>query len=182
MSQKQKIEFLLIVGMLLIIILSIFYSMRIAHLYYFRNPDLGIELFCSEVFGEYAVAVGTILLALFTYVLAHGETEKSRKERRRLRLKEQLEKFYSPLMGEIGYFFNEDISPKEKIRHFYSIISLYKIKSIFEFLASNDLREELRMYFVGGKIDIEEINNLRDIIYDDFKSLSEEYSELTEKK
>jgi hypothetical protein len=114
--------------------------------------------------GEAAVGFGTLFLAAFTAVLASDTVKASNKalrdsqrsrglmlqenqrERRRSRIKEQLEGLYSPLMSIVKYF--ED--PRE---HFTPGTIPWRemdgdIRFRYEFLASNSLREKFREYYV----------------------------------
>lgn len=137
------------------------------------------------------VAFGTILLALATFQLAYSEVEESRKERRRLRLKEQLEGLYAPLMTDLDLF-DEN---KSGISLMSTIEIIYnKIKLKYEYLALPNLREQIREfyrinYIVSTKKPIKPdliakfnkvcIIETKETIFNDYNSLLEEYNELT---
>lgn len=155
--------------------------------------------------ADYAVAFGTIILAVFTARLAKitynegiRQRAESRKERRRLRIKEQLEELYSPLRAEIEFFVHEKIPFDRKRDHFKTLMTLYKIKEKYEFLASEKLREELREYFnklprdsifmrqlrvnkgseYADKYYLEKLQTIIKTIINDFDDLMEKYNKL----
>ena len=138
------------------------------------------------------VAIGTVILALFTWKLAITETEESkqtrqimideaRRERRRLRLKEQLEGLYSPLMSFIDLI-------EYRYQHGYReglIVPLMdSLRIKYEYLAEPDLKEILREYYntnLGTLSDAEWqdlANGLRDAIGIGHSRLIDEYDEL----
>lgn len=102
----------------------------------------------------FVVGTGTFLLAIATFYLAYTERTESisnriqdkelaEKDRRRLRLKEQLEGLYSPLMSCLNYLDNRDAHTSEPL-----LSLMQKLRGKFEFLAENDLRDLLREYYV----------------------------------
>lgn len=153
----------------------------------------GIESFYEANFGELAVAMGTFLLAYFTFDLVHTEIIESKIERRALRIKEQIKGFYSPLIG---------IMTEKREDEFESILNMPFVKEKYMLLASEGLREKIGYYFKNLKyknsvflkdlrlktssINAEkyvsdELKKIKDTINDDFSFLIEEYNELTEK-
>lgn len=137
-------------------------------------------------FGEFSVALGTILLAIFTYQLALTEVEESRKERRRLRVREQLKEFYAPLIAKKDVI--EIIRTYEvKVSHSHLIEIFDEFRPMLEFLALRDLKDKIPELYTK---DFEEYSSedwkkyfdeLIDCIYRNFNSLIEEYNELTKK-
>lgn len=135
-------------------------------------------------FGEFSVAFGTLFLALFTYVLAVTERDESRNERRRLRLKEQLQLLYSPLVAkekDIIQIKNYGVQLKKG-----ELVKIFDaFKPMLEFLALENLKEKINeLYqknFEGYKN--EEWNNyieqIIEIINEDTNTLIDEYNELT---
>jgi len=131
------------------------------------------------------VAIGTGALAVFTFYLARTEIEEGKKERRRLRLEKQLQGLYSPLTHKI-----ENI---ERIKQY----AVYDIKDnlqshfneftpVIAFLASENLKEKIaKLYkkdFELSSVDWSRyIDQIAEIIREDFSSLIEEYNELTKK-
>ena len=151
---------------------------------------MGLERFYVEVFGEFAVAIGTIILAFFTFVLANNETIERRNERRRLRLKERLENFYSPLMGYIHKF--HDLGLHAKDTDISILMSSLKTKYVF--YASSTLQEELKEYYKLIEVWNESvvtssyyqkwekmIKGIINIISEDYEIFFKEYKDLTEK-
>ncbi len=143
------------------------------------------------------VAFGTILLALFAWELALRETESSgkmrqlmideaRRERRRLRIREQLYGLYSPLMAHIKLFSKED-NEHRKEEMIDPFMEKYLIKSKYQFLASDRLKDLLIQYFNTAPANIRQdrgsweelMEQLRNTISEDFHNLSEEYRNLT---
>jgi len=146
--------------------------------------------------GEFVVGVSTMILGIATFLLGFIEMTEGKetreqtllitdRERRRLRLKEQLEGLYSPLMAHI-----ENIDQK----HFHSrsgrdIHDLMhnKIKYNYELLATKPLRDKLRNYF-KFKYTLEDlsqehweelINPIIETIQKDYEDLFKEYDDLT---
>ena len=139
------------------------------------------------------VAFGTVLLALFTYTLASGETASSaemrelmineaRMERRRLRIKEQLEGLYSPLMAELESMTNQGSHYRPDAQLF---LLMSQLKSKYEYLADSDLKEQLRDYYNTNLSEVSPerwenmVDVLRDAIAFGHLSLIEEYDALT---
>ena len=162
-------------------------------------------------FEEFFVAFGTIMLAAFTYDLATRETRESRemrqlmiqearRERRRLRLKEQLEAFYAPLRADLELIFFKYQIFIDRHRAFRKVMHDNEIKKKYEYLALDKLKEQLREYFrmwedlnsfavrkhytdVGTenteKIIIEKLEEITKTIFEDYKNLIKEYNDLT---
>lgn len=156
----------------------------------------GAESFWAHLtVGEAAVGFGTLFLAAFTALLAYNTVQDSnkalrdsqesrelmqlenQKERRRLRIKEQLEGLYSPLMSIMKYF----EKPRE---HFIPGTIPWRemdgdIRFRYEFLSSSALREKFREYYVkrdeypwfpavspgyhGGKVEAERVRERRSL-------------------
>ncbi len=130
-------------------------------------------------FGELAVAFGTLLLAYYTYLLGFNDVLESRKERKRLRLKEQLEGFYALLMPYIDDF-NDQTTREGFYRGKQDLMD--RIQSKYEFLASPKLRELFRRFY--DRTDYiynwtEIINSIHDTILEDFQAFTEEYNRLS---
>lgn len=144
----------------------------------------GEEKLYEANFGDFSVAIGTILLAGFTVYLAWIEIDEGKKERRRLRLKEQLEEFYSPLMAHIEFF---DKLDEHRVRDTAIWKLMVPMRNRYEFLASPDLREKLRTYYNTNLSSLTEtkwnelIKPIKKMIVSDFHSLIDEYNELTKK-
>jgi len=146
------------------------------------------------IWEDMFVAFGTVILALFTWHLALTQTDESKqtrellidegkKERRRLRLKEQLEDLYSPLMAHISYF--DWLQPRSNhirgIREFME----YEIKNRYEFLATTQLRNLLITYYHPDTRTMTDqdwsifIRNVGKTIEDDYSRIAREYYDLT---
>lgn len=131
-------------------------------------------------FGEFSVAIGTLLLAAFTFQLAVTEVEESQNERKRLRLKEQLEGFYSLLMPYIDDF-NDQRTRGVFLHEKQGLMN--NVQSKYEFLASPKLRELFRRFYDRNDCNknwAEIINSIHDTILEDFHKFTEEYNKLTE--
>jgi len=151
-------------------------------------------------FGEFSVALGTIILALFTYQLASTEIEESKKERRRLRIQEQLENFYSQLRAEMESFLDRYRTVNDLHKGFEDTLFRLGIKGKYEFLALENLKEQFREYYKNLQVNsvflqryrtkegnnmtdtyiAEKIGEIRKTIIEDYDSLIEEYNELTQ--
>lgn len=179
---------------------------RLSHTYKLLLRILFYALLASILIGSFisleAAIRGAISLSVFIMILTllcgilfkctdyylsildHTQEENhNKKERRRLRLKEQLEGLYSPLRAE-----------EKKILHIkvygYQLIA-DQLKLIFdnyiheiEFLASDNLKKEIyRLYYENLELSQdrwnEYIDNLIKIIKDDTKYLLEKYNKLT---
>jgi len=135
--------------------------------------------------GELVLGLSTILLGFAIFVLAFTEVEESQKDRRRLRLREQLYGLYSPLMAHINLFVEEDYE-HTKIKIIDPFMEKYFIESKYEFLALDKLKELLREYFSTTTVDIRMnrenwkkiMDEIRVSIREDFKNLTKEYTEL----
>ena len=143
--------------------------------------------------GDFVVGEATILLAYATFFLGYAamgdsilnrehERDLAAKDRRRLRLKEQLEGLYSPLMSYIDIL---DNIKKHKSEPFYSIMQKFKNK--FEFLAEEDLKDLLREYYHTDLYSLSKdewnklINPMMDAIGNGCMNISLEYDDLTRK-
>lgn len=136
--------------------------------------------------GELVLGLSTILLGFAIFVLAYTQVEESQKDRRRLRLREQLYGLYSPLMAHINLFVEGDYE-QTKIKIIDPFMEKYLIESKYEFLALDKLKELLREYFSTTSVDIRMnrenwkklMDEIRESIREDFKNLTQEYSDLT---
>lgn len=157
----------------------------------------GVENIFETSFGEISVAVGTILLAFFTMELAYGEVKDNREmrqlmieeaynERRRLRIKEQLEGLYSFLIAHRDLFVEGDYEHTKGV-DIDPFMAKYLIKGKYEFLASQKLKLLFREYFKLSPSDIQMdrdnwirlMNEIRNCIDVDFHYLIQEYNDLT---
>jgi hypothetical protein len=150
--------------------------------------EIGIEL------GEGVIGIATLFLAYATFYLAFSEMEEgirnreqaeteAKNERRRLRIKEQLDELYSPIVAYMNLII-------DKSQHTYregEIMPLMeKIRSKYEYLAEPKLQKLLQEYYRFNKVTISSqewqdfIAKFTQTIIDDFKKLTEEYNELTE--
>jgi hypothetical protein len=141
--------------------------------------------------GEAVIGLATEVLAFATLLLAITEihegnlnrelqSQESKNERNRLRLKEQLEGFYSPIMPYVDDF--NDKTPRS-VFYIEKEGLLNYIQSKYEFLASPELRELFRRFY--DKDDYIEnwgeiINSIHDTLKEDFKRFTKKYNELTE--
>jgi hypothetical protein len=141
-------------------------------------------------------------VATFNLVLS-GANE-SKKERKRKRLKEQLEGLYSPLMSYIYMFIAVEKHFSSTESHLYdpspqdSKIPLWllmkEMRGKYNFLAEPQLKEELNKYYMfrddppydehgnyinekGEKI-LDILNKVQKMIVEDFEKLSKEYNDL----
>jgi len=164
-------------------------------------------LFIQDYLGEktvnpeYIIGLATLILAFATFNLAENEIREGNKDRRRLRIKEQLEGLYSPAMACIPYFLiiKEHFSIAEGCedkchlgQESYIYQLMQKIKDKYEFLAEQSLKEQLRNYYIvkkerpliGEMKKEDELNwnkmlsDIQSCIMDEHKKLSDEYSEL----
>ena len=135
-------------------------------------------------FGELAVALGTLLLALYTHYLGVTDQKESQTERRRLRIKERLEGLYSPLAGIMVFFNTEDsyLILKQPMHKFFTDTEILRN---YEYLASDELIELLREYFNHDERHFTEPRwtvwqrSMRERIDFDFNELLEEYNQLS---
>lgn len=140
--------------------------------------------------GEFLTGAATVFLALATFILVLTGMEEGKKQRRILRLKEQLEGLYSPAMAEIEKFttIKEHFNPM----HTYTKDMMHNIKLKYQFLAEPYLKEKLKKYYsessqiqyeINMHIDEEQLDfkkfleEIQKIIRDDYQRLSDEYSE-----
>jgi hypothetical protein len=166
----------------------------------------GMNEFFLINFGELSLALATIVLAIFTYqlasytyILARTEIDENRKERRKLRIQEQLKELYSPLRAKMEYIFSER---RDYITYFKNIIDEHGVVNKYEYYSNDKLKELMREYFTnildldssflrkmrlkeGSDMTdtyiIEKITEIKDNIISDYESLIEEYNELTKK-
>lgn len=112
--------------------------------------------------------------------------EEDERERNRIRLKEQLEGLYSPLLANRDLFVEGNYeNTKETVID--PFMKKYQIKEKYEYLASNRLRPILREYFKLTSIDIkmnrdnwkELMKRMRGCIDSDFHYLLQEYTAIT---
>jgi hypothetical protein len=143
--------------------------------------------------GEILVGLGTILLAFFTSLLTTAterEGKKQRKmiieeaqtERQRLRLKEQLEGLYSPLIG-LGTNFEKpefhSVYYKHPVR-----TTMGNIRSVYSYLASNALKDLLDLYYnnyysPNHMPDSNMLKNLHILFTSDFEEITKKYQNIT---
>jgi len=158
-------------------------------------------------FGDFLIGDATVFLAFATVILAFTQIDEGRinrnqisalaeKDRRRLRLKEQLEGLYSPLIG-IG---RKDFIVKPYHRYeaprgemygpppHYIYEMMVEIRGKYKFLAEDELKEALDHYY---KFDSDQWKKMRtaesgaileglwDKITEEFDCLSLKYSVLT---
>jgi len=141
--------------------------------------------------GDFFVGSATLFLAGATFSLVWGEIENSKKERIRDRLKERLEKLYSPLMG-LGDNFEQDNQHNENLfegekkkRDETSVLSIMaNIKNVYSYLASNALRIQLDLYykdyfFPKHVPNSNTLKALRAQFTADFEEIAKEYRQLT---
>jgi hypothetical protein len=132
--------------------------------------------------GDLYVGTATVILAAVTFTLVWGEIDSSKKERRRERLKEQLEGMYSPLMG-LGDDFEDAKFHMSYSEHIVRE-TMMKIRSVYSYLASNALKSRLDLYykqyhardFMPNRL---ELDNLRVLFTADYEEITKEYRELT---
>ena len=141
----------------------------------------------------FVVGAGTFLLSMATFYLAFTERAESisnriqirelaEKDRRRLRLKEQLEGLYSPLMSHIVILDNISEHRGDPV-----LSLMQKLRGKFEFLAEDDLKDVLREYYDTDLDSIskdkwEDLTNaMIDTIGNGCTDISLEYDDLTRK-
>jgi hypothetical protein len=165
----------------------------------------GMNEFFKINFGELSLALATIVLAIFTYQLAsytyqlaRTEIVENKKEKRRLRIQEQLKDFYAPLRAKMEYIFSEK---RDYIIYFKNIIDEYDVETKYEYFANDKLKETMREYFtnifdldssflkklrlregsdMADTYIIKKITDIKDTIIHDYERLIKEYNELTE--
>lgn len=156
--------------------------------------------------GDFIIGEATLSLAYATFFLGYAamgdsilnrehERELAEKDRRRLRLKEQLEGLYSPLIsiGETDFltYLNHRYEARERVGMFsaenehYVHRKMAEIKSKYNFLATFEMKLSLDIYY-GIDFNVLENENLTKLlsklwikIKEEFYCLSIEYSELT---
>jgi hypothetical protein len=154
--------------------------------------------------GEFFIGGATVFLAMVTFALVLSGANESKKERKRKRLKEQLEGLYSPLMSYI-YLFNvvdEHFSSNERRLRLISShdpktaiwLLIQEIRGKYNFLAEPELRKELNKYYLfrddppydehgnyineKGEKFLDILNKVQKMIVEDFERLSREYNDL----
>ena len=156
--------------------------------------------------GDFAIGLGTFTLAYATIILALNETDEGRnnreqarelaeKDRRRMRLKEQLEGLYSPLMSIketdfLTYQYHRytereraGMYPAEKEHYVHR--KMAELRSKYSFLATDQLRVSFNVYYGIDFNDEENENRIKfliklwDEIEGEFDLLSIKYSDLT---
>jgi hypothetical protein len=217
----KKREFEIKDSTILIILLLVFWGFCILGIIATvkGHPD-GILYFFSEFrVGELVIGLGTVLLAIFTAYLAFSERDENiknreltrivaAKERRRLRIKEQLEGLYSPAMAWIDNFniTDEHFTNSEKNKEFSKPdepksgvwIFIQDARSQYQFLAEPPLKEKLIEYyearedppynkaydqFYEKELEFRGLlTEIQAMIKSDYKKLSDEYSELVNVK
>lgn len=144
--------------------------------------------------GEAVIGIGTLILAFATFYLAFSEMEEGIRNReqeeaeaitnrRRLRVKEQLDGFYAPVYGigrrdfiELGYHRTAD---------HYVHKMMKELRSKYGYLASDELREDLDHYYTLNLPQLRPqewlaiIEPLWDRIMGDYESLVDEYNAIT---
>lgn len=140
---------LLVWGVMIVIFGAFFYSLNVS------INALSCKEFIIRYSSEWAVAFGTLFLAYATAELAMQETDQSRADRRfakaeriRLRLKEQLEGLYSPLMAHVDDFKSDVIYTGSSFE-----MLLKEIRWKYEYLANPEFAEEMRNYFYEYRYD-----------------------------
>jgi len=157
--------------------------------------------------GELVIGAATLVLGFATYFLGYTgladnelnrkqDIELAEKDRRRLRLKEQLEGLYSPLIGIgkkdfITKPYHTYDPPRAEIYgappHYIHKI-MVEIRSKYKFLAEDELKEALDYYYKKEFNDWDKmrpaealaiLEDLWNKITEDFDCLSIEYSALT---
>jgi len=133
----------------------------------------------------FIVGFATVLLGFATFNLGFIEIKESRRERRRLRLKEQLEDLYSPLFGLGAREFLEFSCHRQADHRVHK--KMEELQSRYKYLATNELRELLDIYYqtdIGPLSHDKQLwnNFIRPIwnhIVSDFENRSDEYNDLT---
>jgi hypothetical protein len=129
--------------------------------------------------GDFAIGTATLFLAFATFFLAFIGIDESKKDRRRLRIKEKLEGLYSPLMANIKSFQDYDEKKINTSVHNFML----GLKNKYIYLAEPDLRKILFTYYNTSKFDVNQrnfLNQIADTIERDYKKLIKEYDELTD--
>lgn len=143
--------------------------------------------------GDYIIGSSTFFLGFTTVYLAltgmaEGRrnriqiSELAEKDRRRLRLKEQLEGLYSPLMS---YIYVLDNINEHKGEPLFSVMQ--KVRGKFEFLAEEELKDSLREYYNTDLWSMSEdkweklIGHIMEAIGTGCVDISSEYDDLTKK-
>ena len=132
--------------------------------------------------GDLFVGTATLVLAFATISLVWAEIDASKKERTRDHLKERLQELYSPLMG-LGDDFEK---PIEHVRDSTGAVypAMMKIRSAYNYLASNALKELLDNYYkihyaLINQPDSNILKNIRVIYESDFIEITKKYRRLT---
>ncbi|MGD0805492.1 MAG: hypothetical protein ABSA11_15640 [Candidatus Bathyarchaeia archaeon] len=189
------------IGLFLLVIIFVFFSIDSM----LTTVELnGWEYFYGSLkIGDIIVGLGTVLLAVFTGLLAFTSSRDARRERRVMRIKEQLEGLYSPLMAYIKYFDNVDehfslserkINAVRKAGETKVWLLMHEIRSKYEFLAEPELKRKLREYYIEkdtppydmvGSIIYnkglewrERLVHIKTLIENDYQKLTQEYEKL----
>jgi len=136
----------------------------------------------AEVLSGASIGMGTALLAYFTFRLTDATIKEGRQERRRQRIKEQLDILYSPLKAHTNEL--RDIRRHNVLR----IKNMMEgIKMRYEYLATPELLEKFRDYYKYFPLHLVTIENWDSYIDEiinqvekDYKILIDEYTSLTE--
>lgn len=132
--------------------------------------------------GDLFVGLATVVLACATFSLVWEEIDASKKERRRLRLKEQLEGLYSPLIGLGDQFENPMLHSTSHPNPVHT--TMENIRSVYSYLASGALKNKFDLYYKiyynpNHMPNSDELKSLRKLITDDYESISRKYQKVT---
>lgn len=169
----------------------------VAFLIIMANPTLSY-LQKDMTKGEYFIGSATVILGMATFFIAFTELFEgkdsrdqidrlAKEERMRLRLKEQLEGFYSPLMSELDQIeytktYGSQLVKKELLKVFD------KYKHLLEFLGSDRLKDKIRgIYEMSPEVEMKYAKNdwdnytneLIEYIIEDTNDLLQKYKNLT---
>lgn len=168
----------------------VFIALMINPVIFYLNQDMAK--------GEFFIGSATVILAMATFFLAfteHTEGQYSREqvdrlakeERMRLRLNEQLEGLYSPLLAELDKIENTKIYGSQLVKK--ELLMIFdKYKHILEFLGSDRLKDKIiRLYEMSSEVEMKftrddwdrYVNKLIEIIIEDTNSLMKKYEDLT---
>jgi len=138
MGIKQRIANLSSLSWILIICILILI------LYLFENKFLIDKILLFNNISNYAVALGTTLLAFFTWRVATNTISASDKEIIMNRYKDILNILYTPLMGEIASYNKINMNPKSWLNY---VSKKWHIQDNYELYGSDKLIELLRIYY-----------------------------------
>jgi len=186
MSAHKSIDIVVLLIQGLIIILGLFFLIS-CYLH-------GIKEVLIFGIGELSIALGTLLLALYTYRLANVEIEENRKNREHNKIREKLY-FYSELISGIP---EGDMDLEDLENMSYTIKSGYinflqrssHINARYPFLSEPELNKTLSQIMpkvtnprtLRNQLTEEEekIPRIIKLIHEDFKKLNKRYNELKE--